>query len=125
MNAFCAWLLTQGVIDEPLRLRPQNLHGRLLRLHDQSAILLSSNCSSAEYPREAIPGDIVSGIVVLGRPASVPDERDARCTQILHYFLNAYSLISPLALFHAIDVNGNLHLGMVKRDDVHLVVEHR
>ena len=60
-----AWLLTQGVIDEPLRLRPQNLHGRLLRLHDQSAILLSSNCSSAEYPREAIPGDIVSGIVVL------------------------------------------------------------
>ena len=60
-----------------------------------------------------------------GRPASVPDERDARCTQILHYFLNAYSLISPLALFHAIDVNGNLHLGMVKRDDVHLVVEHR
>jgi integrase/recombinase XerD len=38
MNAFCGWLHGQGVLAEPLRLRPQKLEKRLLQLHDQSAI---------------------------------------------------------------------------------------
>jgi hypothetical protein len=38
MNAFCGWLHAQGILAEPLSLRPQKLEKRLLRLHSQSAI---------------------------------------------------------------------------------------
>lgn len=38
MNAFSGWLHEQGVIPEPLRVRPQKLEKRVLRLHDAAAL---------------------------------------------------------------------------------------
>jgi integrase/recombinase XerD len=49
INAFCGWLHSQGVLAEPLRLRPQKLEKRLLRLHDQSAIRAMLHYKPKDY----------------------------------------------------------------------------
>ena len=38
INAFCAWLHEQGEASELVRVRPQKLEKRILRLHDRAAL---------------------------------------------------------------------------------------
>jgi len=38
MNAFCKWLHEQGAISEAVRVRPQKLEKRIIRVHDDAAL---------------------------------------------------------------------------------------
>ena len=56
LNAFGRWLYTEGIIQQPVRVRPQKEEQRLLPLHDEAAlrILLGYRAKNIQWRVHAV-----------------------------------------------------------------------